>query len=144
MKSRIKALGEIALRVNDLDPMVDYYQNKIGLELIRREGDVFAFFKIAEGFAGHTTVLAMFDRNKATPQNESYTAPLAKHTSVDHIAFTIDKSDFELEDERLKNLGLKITYAYHDWVQWRSLYVTDPEGNVVELVCYDPEFNKQQ
>jgi catechol-2,3-dioxygenase len=27
--------------------------------------------------------------------------------------------------------------AEHPWVRWRSLYVHDPEGNLVELVCYD-------
>jgi len=25
----------------------------------------------------------------------------------------------------------------HTWVHWRPLYVTNPEGNQVELVCYD-------
>src|SRR5208282_6939590 len=25
----------------------------------------------------------------------------------------------------------------HEWVNWRSLYFHDPEGNQVELVCYD-------
>jgi catechol-2,3-dioxygenase len=29
--------------------------------------------------------------------------------------------------------------ATHEWVHWRSLYVEDPDGNQVELVCYDPE-----
>jgi hypothetical protein len=32
-----------------------------------------------------------------------------------------------------------VTTATHDWVQWRSLYVEDPDGNDVELVCYDPK-----
>ena len=33
---------------------------------------------------------------------------------------------------------LGVTTADHEWTQWRSLYVNDPEGNVVEWVCYDP------
>ena len=33
--------------------------------------------------------------------------------------------------------GLVVTTAEHGWVHWRSLYVDDPEGNAVELVCYD-------
>jgi catechol-2,3-dioxygenase len=34
-------------------------------------------------------------------------------------------------------LGLQVETAEHAWVHWRSLYVSDPEGNQVELVCYD-------
>ena len=39
----------------------------------------------------------------------------------------------------LEDLGCEVRTAYHKWVKWRSLYVTDPEGNNVEMVCYDGE-----
>jgi hypothetical protein len=38
----------------------------------------------------------------------------------------------------LEELGLKVDTTTHAWVQWRSLYVNDPEGNRVEFVCFDP------
>lgn len=136
MKSTIRAIGEIALRVNNLNDMVSFYETAIGLELMRRD-DQLAFFKIADGIAGHTQVLALFDRQ--TESEAGYTAPSADKTTVDHIAFTIAKEDFQAEDDRLKSLGHTPTYAYHDWVQWRSLYVLDPDGNTVELVCHDPK-----
>jgi catechol-2,3-dioxygenase len=41
------------------------------------------------------------------------------------------------EKTRLEALGFQVTSAEHAWVHWRSLYVMDPEGNEVELVCYD-------
>jgi catechol-2,3-dioxygenase len=41
------------------------------------------------------------------------------------------------EKERLEALGLQVKTAEHAWVHWRSLYMNDPEGNMVELVCYD-------
>ena len=129
----IKALGEIALRVNDLDAMQAFYENVIGLELLRRFPDS-AFFKIADGYAGHTQILALFDRLK----EPGYTGLSAEQTTVDHIAFTIDLQDFETERMRLEALGCRLQFATHAWVHWRSLYVRDPEGNNVELVCYDP------
>jgi catechol 2,3-dioxygenase len=46
--------------------------------------------------------------------------------------------DFDSERNRLAGLGLTVETAEHAWVQWRSLYVRDPEGNQVELVCHDP------
>ena len=124
----IKALGEIALRVRDLDAMQRFYRSVIGLELLRRFPDA-VFFKIADGYAGHTQVLALFDRRK--PLN-------AEQTTVDHIAFTVALKDFEAEKSRLESLGCRLSFATHEWVHWRSLYLRDPEGNIVELVCHDP------
>ena len=131
--SRIKALGEIALRVNDLDAMQEFYEHIIGLELMRRFPDS-AFFKIADGYGGHTQILALFDRRK----EPGYTGLNASQTTVDHVAFAIALNDFEAERERLEGLGCKLKFATHEWVHWRSLYVRDPEGNNVELVCHDP------
>jgi catechol-2,3-dioxygenase len=93
-----------------------------------------AFFKVAEGYAGHTQILALFDRSS----DSGYSGLSAANTTLDHIAFTIAREDFESERARLEALGCKLTFANHDWVHWRSLYVHDPEGNNVELVCYDP------
>jgi len=129
---KIQGLGEIALRVSNLDVMQDFYADVIGLELMRRF-DTSAFFRIADGAGGHTQILALFDRSGS----ESYVAPEPARTTVDHFAFGIHLDDFESELKRLESSGLEVTTAEHGWVKWRSLYVHDPEGNVVELVCYD-------
>ena len=131
-QGKIKALGEVALRVNDLERMQEFYENAIGLELLRRFPKM-AFFKIAEGYAGHTQILALFDRKGQAKGGEVSAA----RTTVDHIAFTIESGDYEAEKQRLEGLGLAVSTAEHNWVHWRSMYVFDPEGNEVELVCYD-------
>jgi catechol-2,3-dioxygenase len=92
-----------------------------------------AFFKIADGYGGHTQVLALFDRSNSP----DYRGTTAATSTIDHIAFEISLSDFENELKRLRALGLQVETAEHSWVHWRSLYVNDPEGNQVELVCYD-------
>ena len=129
----IKALGEIAFRVNDLEAMQAFYQQIIGLELMQRF-ETSAFFRIAPGFEGHTQILALFDRSGRAGDD----SPIAAHSTIDHIAFSISLADFEAERMRLESLGLIVTTATHSWVKWRSLYVKDPEGNTVELVCFDP------
>jgi len=128
----VRGLGEIALRVNDLAAMQQFYEQVIGLPLMTRFPNS-AFFKIAEGYGGHTQVLALFDRS----QSPGYRGTDAATSTIDHIAFEIPLADFADELKRLKSLGLEVETAYHAWVYWRSLYVTDPEGNQVELVCYD-------
>ena len=125
-------LGEIALRVVNLEKMQQFYEEVIGLELMKRFPHA-AFFKIAEGLAGHTQILALFDR-KAEPD---YAGLDSAKTTVDHIAFAIALEDFENEKVRLEELGMVVRTSTHAWVHWRSLYLSDPEENLVEFVCYD-------
>ena len=126
-QSVVKALGEVALRVNDLPLMKRFYQDVLGLPVLGEFASA-ALLKVADGYGGHTQVLGLFDRSvRVGPA----------HTTVDHIAFTVARGDFDSEKRRLESLGLAVEVETHTWVQWRSLYFHDPEGNQVELVCYD-------
>jgi catechol-2,3-dioxygenase len=127
IKSAVKAIGEIALQVNDLDVSQKFYEEVIGLSLMKRF-DHAAFFNIAEGVEGHTQILALFKRDVSVSQS---------HTTLDHIAFSISLFDFDREVERIQGHGIEIQFAEHEWVHWRSLFVKDPDGNSVEFVCYD-------
>ncbi|HYL15051.1 MAG TPA: VOC family protein [Terriglobales bacterium] len=131
-RTSVRGLGEIAFRVNNLDAMQKFYEEIIGLPLMTRVPNC-AFFKIADGYDGHTQVLALFDRS----QSPGYRETDAATSTIDHIAFEIPLADFADERKRLESLGLRVETAEHAWVHWRSLYVSDPEGNQVELVCYD-------
>ena len=128
----IKALGEIALRVTDLDSMQRLYEEIVGLKLMRR-ADNAVFFEITDGYAGHTQVFALFDRSSRS----GYQGFNAATSTVDHIAFEFSLADYDSEKARLESLGVTVTTAEHAWVDRRSLYVTDPERNEVEWVCYD-------
>jgi catechol 2,3-dioxygenase-like lactoylglutathione lyase family enzyme len=131
-RTAVRGLGEIALRVNNLDAMQRFYEEVIGLPLMTRVPNC-AFFKIADGYGGHTQVLALFDRS----QSPGYRGTDAATSTIDHIAFEIPLGNFADERKRLETLGLQVETTEHAWVHWRSLYVTDPEGNLVEFVCYD-------
>ena len=132
MTCKIRGLGEIALRVSDLNRMQEFYEKVVGLELMQRFPDS-AFFRIAEGFEGHTQILALFDRSK----QPGYREISGEKSTVDHFAFSIALKDFECESSRLAELGVKLKFSEHQWTQWRSLYFEDPEGNLIEFVCYD-------
>src|SRR5690348_11896523 len=57
----VRGLGEIAFRVSNLDATQKFYEEVLGLPLMTRVPNC-AFFKIADGYGGHTQVLALFDR----------------------------------------------------------------------------------
>lgn len=128
MGRAVRAIGEIALRVNDLDRMQDFYGNIVGLEVMRRFPNA-VFFRIAEGYGGHMAILALFDRGGE---------PRAEASTLDHLAFTIDVADYEAEKRKLEGAGIAVRTQVFDWVGWRSLFIRDPEGNLVEFVCRDP------
>jgi catechol 2,3-dioxygenase-like lactoylglutathione lyase family enzyme len=135
-KRAIKAIGEVSIRVTDLDSMFNFYVEVLGLEVLRREQS-FVFFRIAEGYAGHPQVLNLFVASERW-QIESKSDTLSPEgTTLHHVAYNIDLADYEAEKERLEGLGIKVSVAEHAWVHVRSLYFPDPEGNLIELVAYD-------
>jgi len=134
----IKALGEVVLRVRNLDAMQEFYAKVVGLELLERFENIMVFFRIATDYGGHIQSLALFDQSgEADHRSRHYTGVDPEKSPLHHIASTISLSDYETEKERLRNLGLDVETGEHAWVHYRSLYITDPEGNVVEFVCYD-------
>src|SRR5437588_11764770 len=92
----IRGLGEIALRANNLDAMQKFYEKVIGLQLMTRVPNC-AFFRIADGYGGHTQVLALFDRS----QNPNYHGTDAATSNVDHIAFDKLSPIFQLKSRAL-------------------------------------------
>ena len=134
----IKALGEVVLRVRNLDTMQEFYEKVIGLELLERFENTMVFFRIGPDHEDHAQSLALCDQSgEADHPSLHYTGLDPEKSTLHHIAFTISVSDYEAEKERLRNLGLDVETGEHAWVHFRSLYITDPEGIVVEFVCYD-------
>src|SRR5262249_32953704 len=93
----IKGLGEIALRVKDLGAMQRFYQDVVGLEVLGGS-EYGVFFRLAAGYAGHTQVLALFDRSNM----QDYRGVDAETSTIDHIAFEIGIEDYLPEKARLE------------------------------------------
>jgi catechol-2,3-dioxygenase len=107
-RTSVRGLGEIAFRVNNLDAMQQFYEHVIGLPLMARDSTC-AFFKISEGYGGHTQVLALFDRS----QSAGYRGTDAATSAIDHIAFEIPLADFADERKRLESLGVTPHIIFH-------------------------------
>jgi catechol-2,3-dioxygenase len=123
---RIRGIGEVSIRVGDLDAMSKFYEDVVGLEVLRRDESL-VFFEIAEGYGGHSQNLALFGAGDLD----------SERTTLHHIALNISLDDYDREKRRLEGLGLEVQATEHAWLHVRSLYFADPEGNTLELVCYD-------
>lgn len=133
---RVKGLGEVSILVKDLDVMRQFYEDVVGLEVLRRD-ESFVFFKVAEGYGGHTQNLALFQAERRTSSEAESFQPNPEQTTLHHIALNVALEDFEAEKVRLARLGLKTNATVHEWLHVRSLYFSDPEGNTLEFVSYD-------
>ena len=140
----VRALGEIAIRCIDHAAMVAFYRDVIGLEPMRDpENDPIAFFRIADGFEGHTAVLALFrndiegaGRTRASDQPPK-TGPAS---SLHHIALSLPWAEQDAVIAWYEDLGMEYHVETFDWVGWRGVFTFDPDGNTVELVARDPDW----
>jgi len=133
---RVKGLGEVSIRVQNLDAMQKFYEEVVGLEVLRRD-ESFVFFKVAESYGGHTQNLALFDASNTMFLDNKTEQLDSQETTLHHIALNVALEDFEAEKMRLEGLGLKVNATVHEWLHVRSLYLPDPEGNLLEFVCSD-------
>ena len=133
-----KRLGELVIRSKQPEVLVAFYREAIGLEPFATLGSA-TFLKIDDDFEGHPQLLAIFDKE------HEYSGPLHMQTgradsqsgTLHHFAFALDAADFDAERERLQGMGIAVEPGEHRQFGWRSLYMHDPDGNSVELVCYD-------
>jgi catechol-2,3-dioxygenase len=134
--NKIKGLGEIVLRVNNMKLMKNFYQNILGLELIKNSKD-YTFFKIADGYGGHNQTIALFAKTNLNAFNEELGLIDASNSSLHHVALEIDKNDYQDIINLLDVHEIKFETEVFEWVKWKSIFIKDPELNVIEFVCYD-------
>jgi catechol 2,3-dioxygenase-like lactoylglutathione lyase family enzyme len=101
---RVKGLGEVSIRVKDLDAMQKFYEEVVGLELLRREGSI-VFFKIAEGYGGHMQNLALFGADNLDFLENKAREIGPEKSTLHHIALNIALEDHEAEKAAWKGWG---------------------------------------
>jgi catechol 2,3-dioxygenase-like lactoylglutathione lyase family enzyme len=134
---KVAALGEIAIRCRDMDAMEAFYADVIGLERLARRDRGIVFFRISDGFNGHTAVLALFDKESGRPElHPRGEAPqTGAKSSLHHIALTITHAEQEAAMQWYDSLNQPYTVQEFDWIGWRGVFTMDPDGNTVELVA---------
>lgn len=126
--TKIKGIAEIVLNIHDtkLDETVKFYKEVLGLEEIARPGPI--FLKAGNPAINIPQLLVLAP---LPPTSALYFRPRPLH----HLAFELAAEDFEAEEARLKSLGYELRYGEHPVFPSRTMYLDDPEGNEVELIC---------
>ena len=136
--NKIRGLGEIILRVKDMELMKNFYRTTIGFELMS-ESENFTFFKIAEGDGGHTQTLALFSKSNLNAFGEEFKSIQQENTTLHHFALEIDKKEYKEIKIFFNKENISYVTEIFEWVKWKSIFIKDPESNIIEFVCFDPE-----
>ena len=120
----IKKLLHTRYRVRDLDKTVDFYQNVLGLELVRRHtsgrGSQLVFFK-APG-SDEEIEICKFDES----------GPVQVGPDLTHLAFEID--DIEEFAKHSAAHGYPLSDGPHQGSGSTIAFIDAPEGYEVELI----------
>lgn len=132
----VKGFGEVVLRVKDMETMTHFYNEVMGFELMRYS-EAYTFLKVADGYGGHTQIIGLFARTNPTPFSELNEIPEVATSTMHHLAFEMDVNEYDAVIAKLEEKGIAYKTEAFGWVQWKSIFFQDPEGNVLEYVCYD-------
>jgi catechol 2,3-dioxygenase-like lactoylglutathione lyase family enzyme len=120
---RVDHIDHVAIAVRDPTASADWYRDILGLD--RRWADVWEGPPVMM-CAGETCV-ALFPI-----EGDSVPAPAA---TIRHLAFKLDRENFERAQTLLTERGISWRFADHDVAH--SIYFSDPDGYTIELSTYE-------
>jgi len=127
---KIKQIDHLVLRALDVEAMIAFYVDVIGcsVEKTQREAGLYQLR------AGNSLIDLIFVDER--PGKTEDVTPGKEGRNLDHFCLSIDPFDTDQVIRYLKSKGIdpgKVESRYGAEGYGPSIYVTDPEGNIVEL-----------
>jgi catechol 2,3-dioxygenase-like lactoylglutathione lyase family enzyme len=118
---KVKGLDHVVLRVADIDRAIAFYEDVLGLHVERRLAEI--------GLVQLRAGAAMIDLVPRTEDED-------EGRNMDHFAVQIEQMDAPALTAHLKRHGIdpgEVRRRYGAEGYGSSIYITDPDGNTVEL-----------
>ena len=126
----ITRIDHVVLRVSDLGRMMAFYRDVLGCRLERGPGDIgLAQLRAGDSLIDLVDVAGKLGREAGGPPDHG--AP-----NVDHVCLAVHPWDADDLIRHLRQHGVEpgeIAVRYGALGMGPSIYIEDPEGNVVEL-----------
>jgi catechol 2,3-dioxygenase-like lactoylglutathione lyase family enzyme len=127
---RIRDIDHLVLRVADLEAMLGFYCGVLGCSVERRQ-EAIGLIQLRAGRSLVDLVPVDGELGRA-----GGAAPGKEGRNLDHFCFRIEPFDVPALRRHLEAAGIQagaLATRYGAEGEGPSLYITDPEGNVVEL-----------
>jgi len=117
-------LGHIILKVRNLERSIAFYTRFLGLRLVERTGNSYAF--LSSGDSHHDIALQNVGANAPIPPSQS--------TGLGILAFHVpDPQSFARAYKGLRDAAVPASLVDHQ-IAW-GITFTDPDGNGIEIYC---------
>jgi catechol 2,3-dioxygenase-like lactoylglutathione lyase family enzyme len=127
--TKVRGLAEVVLWVHDMERALGFYSGVLGLTRIsppERPSPV--FLRAGDPAVAVPQMLVLV-------QLPPDAGPFLRPRTLHHLALEVAPEDFDAEKVRLEGLGFSVRGGQHPVIPSRTLYVDDPEGNEVEIIC---------
>jgi len=132
----IRQLAHLNFVTDDLPTIIDFYVNKLGMEvkftLNNEQGIAFGYYF----GCGNSTFLEFFDQALAARQWGGEVQALTPGTRYKH--FCLEVTGLEEYRQKLLEKGVTVTEISLGMDNSRQAWITDPDGNAIELMEYGP------
>lgn len=123
MGFELQGLDHVAVSVRDQAASTAWYEDVLGLERIYEE----AWGDMPVMLAAHGTGVALF-----LARGDADGAPAIR---ILHLAFRVDRANFDAAQAALTERGVRFEFQDHDVAH--SIYFNDPDGHRLELTTYE-------
>jgi len=127
---RIREIDHLVLRIVDLDRMLHFYCSALGCSIERRDDEI----GLVQLRAGRSLLDLVPVGGKLGRAGGA--APAREARNLDHFCFRLEPFDEASIRRHLEAQGVEVgpvASRYGAEGEGPSIYVTDPEGNIVEL-----------
>ena len=132
----LRQLAHLNFMTDDLPGMIDFYVNKLGMEikftLKKEDGVPFGYYF----GCGNTTFLEFFDQTLAAQVWNGEVTALTAGTRYKH--FCLEVTGLDAYRDELLAKGVIVTPITLGMDNSRQAWVSDPDGNTIELMEYGP------
>jgi len=120
-------MGPVALRVKEYEPAIKFYTEDLGLRIVSKDGNM---SRLAADKSSQTLLILVHDPDARIPPRNS--------AGLYHLAILLpSREDLAKAYLALGNAGLAFD-GYADHIVSEALYLTDPEGNGIEIYADKP------
>jgi len=125
---KLQRLDHFGIDVSDLPTAERFYTNVLGLSVVARFGDQ-VLLQCAD------QNLALFGVSRSHASADERRARISNPLGKAHHAFRVTRDDFASATKTLTTAGVEVAKPI-DWGDHDCLYFLDPDGNLLELICY--------